>query len=133
MPSRRARSAAAESPSPVLSTPDDRYIIVRDRLWRKADPSLPEGERARLTRELMAARRAVGEAQRSGDDAMLREARATVHRAKTGLGERGPVWWTDGARDYTRFLVRNTPYASWYADLGQALVSPPDRLGRQGQ
>ena len=114
---RPASPAAMDASSPVLSTPDDRYIIVRDRLWRKANPSLSPDERARLTNELMSARRAVGAAQRAGDDTRLREARAAVHRAKTLLGERGPVWWTDGARDYTRFLVRNTPYAAWYASL----------------
>ena len=40
-----------------------------------------------------------------------REARARVHGAKIALGERGPVWWADGAPDYTRHLVANTPYA----------------------
>jgi hypothetical protein len=34
-----------------------------------------------------------------------------VHEAKTALGERGPVWWDDGAPDYTRKLLKNTPYA----------------------
>ena len=38
--------------------------------------------------------------------------------AKRGLGERGPVWWTDGAPDYNRRLARNTPYAAWYAAEG---------------
>jgi hypothetical protein len=33
------------------------------------------------------------------------------------LGERGPVWWTDGAPDFNRKLVVNTPYADWYAGL----------------
>ena len=115
---RQAEAPKTGAPPPVLSTPDDRYIIVRGRLWRKANPFLPPDERARLTGELMAARRAVAAAQRARDDTRLREARAAVHAAKTALGERGPVWWTDGARDYTRFLARNTPYAAWYAALG---------------
>jgi hypothetical protein len=125
MTSRRALAATARSSSPVLSTPDDRYIIVRDRLWRKANPSLSPDERARLTNGLMAARRAVAAAQRARDDTRLREARAAVNDAKTSLGERGPVWWTDGARDYTRFLVRNTPYAAWYAGLARCEVPSP--------
>jgi hypothetical protein len=46
--------------------------------------------------------------------AALREARATVDAAKTALGERGPVWWTDGAPDFNRHMARTTPYADWY-------------------
>jgi hypothetical protein len=44
-------------------------------------------------------------------------ARAAVDAAKVGLGERGPVWWTDGEPDFNRRLVKNTPYAVWYAIL----------------
>lgn len=62
----------------------------------------------------MQARRDIGTALRSGDALALREARAAVHAAKVALGERGPAWWTDGAKDYTRHLVRNTPYAAWH-------------------
>jgi hypothetical protein len=40
-----------------------------------------------------------------------------VNAAKTALGERGPVWWSDGAPDYNRRMVMNTPYAGWYAAL----------------
>jgi hypothetical protein len=108
-------SASIPGSTEVLGTPDGRYIVVRGRLWRKANPALSEQERARHTSDLMAARRAVAAARRAHDDAQLRDARAAVHRAKCALGERGPVWWTDGVRDYTRFLAANTPYASWYA------------------
>ena len=59
----------------------------------------------------MDARRAVGAAKRAGDDAAEKSARAAVHAAKCALGERGPVWWEDGAPDYTRHLIANTPYA----------------------
>jgi hypothetical protein len=41
-----------------------------------------------------------------------------VDAAKRALGERGPVWWTDGAPDYNRRMARNTPYASWFAATG---------------
>jgi hypothetical protein len=34
---------------------------------------------------------------------------------KRALGERGPVWWTDGAPDWNRRLAKNTPYADWWA------------------
>ena len=47
----------------------------------------------------------------------LREARAAVDAAKVKLGERGPVWWTDGAKDFNRHLVKNTPYAGGYASV----------------
>lgn len=49
-------------------------------------------------------------------------ARARVDQAKTALGERGPVWWTDGAPDYNRKLTRNTPYAAWFDALS---ADPP--------
>ena len=102
-------------PAPV--TPDGRYIVVRGRLWRTANPGLSPEARAMLTSELMAARRRVGAAMRSGDSAAMRAARADVHAAKVALGERGPAWWSDGAKDYNRHLARNTPYAQWYAAL----------------
>ena len=106
----------ASRPRPLL-TPDGRYIVVRGRLWRAANPALAEPERARLTEALMAARRQVAAALRSGSDADLAAARAAVDSAKHALGERGPVWWTDGTPDYNRLLVKNSPYAFWYAGL----------------
>ncbi len=66
-----------------------------------------------LVAGLMAARRAVRAAR--GDPAALATARAAVDAAKRGLGERGPVWWDDGAPDYNRHLARNTPYSGWWA------------------
>jgi hypothetical protein len=98
-------------------TPDGRYFVVDGRLWRCSDPSLTEDRRAELVAELMSARRAVGAAKRAAYNAALREARAKVDQAKRALGERGPVWWTDGAPDYNRHLARNTPYATWYEQL----------------
>jgi hypothetical protein len=68
----------------------------------------------------MAARRAVATALRAKEDGALASARAAVDAAKRGLGERGPVWWTDGAPDYNRRLVHDTPYAMWYAKLSAA-------------
>lgn len=101
----------------VLYTPDKRYIVVRARLWRAANPHLPEAERQALVQQLMTARREVKAAKQSADEIRLRAARAAVQAAKEGLGERGPVWWDDGAPDYNRHLVKNTPYARWLQNL----------------
>jgi hypothetical protein len=87
-------------------------------LWRRANPALPEDERQALVDRLMAARRAVGVALRSEDAVALATARAGVDAAKVALGERGPVWWDDGAPDLNRRMARNTPYADWFAALG---------------
>lgn len=97
-----------------IFTPDGRYLIVRHRLWRTANPGLSAEARSELVNALMTARREVGIAMRNKDDVRLAQARAAVHAAKIALGERGPVWWTDGARDFNRHLVKNTPYAEWY-------------------
>jgi hypothetical protein len=98
-------------------TPDGRYFIVRGRLWRTSNPALTPDVRQQLVNELMQARRQVGLAKKAGDAEAERAARASVDAAKRGLGERGPVWWTDGAPDLNRKMVANTPYAAWYATL----------------
>ncbi len=96
-------------------TPDGRYFVVKGRLWRRSSPKLDEETRAALIKDLMAARRAVRDAS-AGSPAMV-EAREKVDAAKVALGERGPVWWDDGAPDFNRHLARNTPYATWFAQL----------------
>ncbi len=100
-----------------LSTPDGRYFVVAGRLWRSSNPALAPELRQQLVDALMRARRQVGTAKRAGDACAERQARAEVDAAKRALGERGPVWWTDGAPDYNRRMVANTPYADWYAAL----------------
>ena len=100
------------------ATPDNRYFVVRGRLWRKANPDLPENKRAQLVTDLMQARRDVGQALRKKDEIAETVARQAVDAAKRGLGERGPPWWSDGAPDYNRRMACNTPYAQWYAMLG---------------
>jgi hypothetical protein len=105
-------------------TPDGRYFVVRGRLWRRTNPSLPPALKQSLVSELMAARRAVRDAS---NDAERREARAAVNTAKHALGERGPVWWEDGAPDYNRHLAKNTPYAEWFdghANDGAGRLTP---------
>ena len=108
----------APPPSPHPIKPDRRYFVVRGRLWRMANPNLPEEERAQLVADLMLARRKVGKALRIEDADAERLARQAVDAAKRGLGERGPPWWSDGSPDYNRRMVRNTPYALWCAALG---------------
>ena len=97
------------------ATPDGRYFVHNGRLWRCTNPALPADVKERLVKELMAARRAVKAALRSGSAEDLRAARAAVHHAKVELGERGPVWWEDDT-DYNRCLVENTPYADWWRE-----------------
>jgi hypothetical protein len=96
-------------------TPDGRYFVVRGRLWRCSNPALSEGERDRLVHELMLARSAKGRAMRAGDAAAREAARKHADAVKHALGERGAVWWPDGAPDYNRRMAKNTPYADWFA------------------
>jgi hypothetical protein len=98
-------------------TPDGRYFVVKGRLWRLADPRLSAGAKAELVSELMHARRAVKTAKRSNDTAAESAAHHDVDVVKRALGERGPVWWTDGDPDLNRHLAKNTPYAAWFDAL----------------
>ena len=100
----------------VPTTPDGRYIVVRGRLWRAANPHLPAAEKERLVKTLMDARRR----KRTTDPEASEAARKQVDAAKHALGERGPVWWDDGAPDYNRHLAKNTPYREWFAELSPA-------------
>jgi len=99
------------------TTPDGRYFVVRGRLWRTTNPALAPEFRQEWVNRLMSARRQVGFAKKAGDREAERNARAAVDEAKRALGERGPVWWLDGAPDLNRKMVANTPYADWYATL----------------
>jgi len=94
-----------------LRTPDGRYIVVSGRLWRAANPNLSEGDRQRWVNALMDARQRV----KSNDPQAKASARRDVDVAKRALGERGPVWWEDGAPDLNRRMAHNTPYAEWFA------------------
>jgi hypothetical protein len=92
-------------------------MVVRGRLWRIANPNLSPQERETLVSALMAARRQVKAAMAAHDPVALSEARSSVNAAKISLGERGPVWWHDGAKDFNRCLVKNTPYREWHEQL----------------
>ena len=95
------------------TTPDGRYFIHNERLWRCTNPLLDARERSQLVKELMAARRAVKAAKAANDRDKLGDARARVHAAKVSLGERGPTWWDDNV-DHNRKLIKNSPYAKWW-------------------
>lgn len=99
------------------TTPDGRYFVARNRLWRCTDPGLDEDTRKRHVKALMAARRAVKEASKVDDDDALKAARRQVQAAKEALGERGPVWWSDGAEDESGRAPHNSSYADWWASL----------------
>ena len=97
-------------------TPDRRYFVVRGRLWRLSNPFLDPATHERLVRDLMNARRKI---KTSTNQEARNAARLRIDAAKRALGERGDVWWDDGAPDYNRQLAVNTPYASWYTHGGQ--------------
>jgi hypothetical protein len=102
-------------------TPDGRYFVVRGRLWRMTNPALSEELRVKWVKELSAARAALRRTATADRAAACRK----VDRAKRALGERGPVWWADGAPDYNRRLAKNTPYREWFEGL-----SPEECLGK---
>ncbi len=99
-----------------LLTPDGRSLVIEGkagpRLWRASNPALSSEKRQVLVDALMTARRSVKAAK--GDPEAMARARADVDKAKQSLGERGPVWWTDGAPDINRTLVKNSPYQEWW-------------------
>jgi hypothetical protein len=111
----RSSAPLREKADVYPATLDGRYFVVKGRLWRKSDPSLAPAQREALIKELMAARRALTKPRRN--ERAVGEMRQRVNAAKIALGERGPVWWDDGAPDFNRYLVKNTPYADWYSGL----------------
>lgn len=106
-------------PKDYPHTPDGRYFVSKGRLWRTTNPALPDDVRRAAIKRLMRARLDVRNAK---DDAAKAEARARVQEAKEALGERGPVWWGDGAPDQTQMAPQNSTYADWWAAL-----DPQDR------
>lgn len=99
------------------TTPDGRYFVVKGQLWRCSNPALDEEERQSRVNDLMKARQAVKVAKRAEDAAALKAARGLVNAAKVALGERGPVWWSDGTPDFNRYKAVNTPYRDWFEGL----------------
>lgn len=109
-------------PTTYPVTPDGRHFVVRGRLWRRTNPALPEAERQRLVKMLSEARSALRKTAKT-TEAGRKAARKRVNEAKVALGERGPVWWTDGAPDYNRHMAVNTPYREWFESLGDGMSS----------
>ena len=97
-------------------TPDGRYFVSKGVLWRCTNPALPDTERRALVKALMKGRVGV---RNASTDAEMSVARAAVDAAKVALGERGPVWWSDGAEPVDRKKPDNTPYADWWAGLSE--------------
>ena len=123
MPGAKVTTTKARAAHPT--TPDGRYLVVRGRLWRKSNPELSTEQRDALIKQLMDARRLL---RGRRPDAERAEARKQVDEAKRALGERGPVWWTDGAPDFNRKLAKNTPYRDWFASLASTTGSIEDDL-----
>jgi hypothetical protein len=107
-----ARAAPGLRRADYTPTPDRRYFVLRGRIWRLSNPALDEKTHARLVKELMTAKRVVLNATEPSERIA---ARVKVDEAKRALGERGTVWWTDGAPDYHRCLIVDTPYAAWFS------------------
>ena len=106
---------------------DGRYVVVDGTLWRATRPDLSEENAAALRKDLGNARSDVRRAKLAGDDGLMKDARRRVQTAKVKLGERGPIWWDDGAKDYNCFKAKNTPYAEWWADLEAAAGRKAER------
>jgi hypothetical protein len=112
---KRRPTLQAEPQHPV--TPDGRYFVVRGKLWRMPNPNIPAAKKSILVRELMKARGAVRSAKLAGNQVDEAAAHRAVDTVKRELGERGPVWWMDGAPDLNRQPVKNSVYAKWYSGL----------------
>ncbi len=87
-------------------TPDGRYLVSRGVLKRCSNPALEDRKRRAMLKALMQAR-------------MAKDREASTE-AKIALGEAGPVWWTDGAPDYSNQEPELTPYKRWWLSLSQA-------------
>ena len=89
-------------------TPDNRYLVSRGVFKRCTNPALEDSVRRKAVKALMQAR-------------MAKDSIAVLD-AKVALGEAGPVWWDDGAPDYSNQSPAETPYAQWWESL-----SPSER------
>lgn len=84
-------------------TDDGRYLVSRGVLKRCTNPAIDDSARRKAVKQLMQARMA--------------KDKAAVLNAKIELGEAGPVWWADGAADYSGQHPADTPYAKWWSGL----------------
>ena len=97
-------------------TPDGRYFVAKGHLQRCTNPSLSDTVRRASIKALMQARHEVIKAE---TPQAAQAAQARVASAKTALGERGPVWWSDGAPDEGGQAPERSSYASWWAALSE--------------
>lgn len=86
-------------------TPDGRYLVSKGILKRCTNPKLDNGVRKAALKALMQAR-------------MAKDREAAL-KAKTILGEAGPVWWQDDTNDYSNLPPLETPYAQWWQSLSE--------------
>lgn len=89
--------------------------MVRHRLWRCTNPALKKERVEQLESDLGKARSDIRKFRDDHD--RLKATRARMNAAKIALGERGPVWWSDGAPDYNRKHPKNTPYRDFWLSL----------------
>jgi len=111
-------SAPAKPAHRYLSTPDGRYFIARGKLLRCSNPNLSPADREKYSALLVIARKEEKSAKMWGPPEAVQKAHKKVDDAKKGLGERGKPWWTDGAPDYNRQRIEDTPYADWWNQHG---------------
>jgi len=104
---------------------DGRWVTVRGRRWRAADPEIPKQLRAELVAELMDARRAVGRQARRDDLAGVALARRRVADAKVALGERGRPWW-EQANDADRRIRLEAAVRALTAQRAPGTICPSD-------
>ncbi len=115
-----------------LLTPDRRYVVIRQRLFRAGDPSLPVSARRAYVNRLEMAQQEARQAHEGRDPVALRRAQLAADDARAQLGERGPVWWDDGAPDLSWCRVASSPYASWHAAQTGPLTVPGTFVGAAG-
>src|SRR5688500_15430142 len=71
-------------------TPNERFLTIDGRRWRRSDPTIPESLRQQLVNERTSARRLVG-----GNALEVEQARRRLHNARLALAERGRAWWLE--------------------------------------
>ena len=104
-------------------SPDDRFLTIDGRRWRRSDPLIPESLRQQLVNELMSARRAVAAARNARQ---LKAARQRVHTAKVALGERGRAWWLEPTAAARNLRIDAAILALLYSRKEGASICPSD-------
>lgn len=89
------------------NTSNGRYFGVRSRLWRRANPGVPDAKRKALVSRLMA--RVVQSARQAIDATALATALDAVNPTKIALCDRGPFWRTDASPDLVAIWLGPRP------------------------